>query len=278
MQNHVSLLAQNSTDYVYGKGTLSPLLHHPLSLAYVNLIMIKKGQVHLSIQFQDYVAKAGDILILSEDSLTILKDQSEDFLCEFYLLNRRFAAEVAQPLPLSLFSYLSRTPHFSLNSEQMHLLKSWQTQGLFILTKTQQYQRILLCNHLQNFLFALAEIVGDKQPLPLNEHNRQEELCWQFWAMVAQHSQKERGVAFYAKKLHISPYYLAQLCQRYFNDSPKTLIDRQVILQLKQYLKTTNLSIQSISDQMHFPDTSYMNRYFKKHTGTSLSHYRKALG
>ncbi len=275
MNSALDALQNNQAGYVYGSSQLSHLSNHPLALAYVSLIVVEKGQIRLNIQFQDYLLKAGDVLILAEDSLAIVKNQSDDFSCQYYLLNRDFAAEVAYVLPHSLFAYLSKTPVFSPILEHAILLQAWQTQSQFILNKTTQYQRILWRQHLQNFFLILADIIGDQRPLNQNEHSRKEKLCWQFWAMVAQHSQQEREVAFYARTLHITPYYLSQLCQHYLNDNPKTLIDRQVILKLKQLLKTNGLSIQSIADKMHFNDPSYMNRYFKKHTGLTLRQYRK---
>ncbi|HCV3103239.1 TPA: AraC family transcriptional regulator, partial [Acinetobacter baumannii] len=80
---------------------------------------------------------------------------------------------------------------------------------------------------------------------------------------------------FYAKALNITPYYLSKLSKQFFNDNAKTLIDRQVILKLKELLRTPSNSIQSIADQLNFEDTSYMCRYFKKHTGFTLLQYRK---
>ncbi|MCC8144545.1 MAG: AraC family transcriptional regulator [Tannerellaceae bacterium] len=40
-------------------------------------------------------------------------------------------------------------------------------------------------------------------------------------------------------------------------------------MEAKALLKSTNFTIQQISDQLNFPTQSYFGRYFKKNTGMS---------
>ena len=61
------------------------------------------------------------------------------------------------------------------------------------------------------------------------------------------------------------------------NDTPKGLIERQVILEMKMLLETTDMSVKEIAEYLNFEDGSYMCRFFKRHTGislTALSGYR----
>lgn len=275
MKNIQNFLQQNAVDYIWEKNKFTDHLNQPLSLAYCTLVLVKQGHADLTIQFKPYHLKAGDLLILADDQLVMVQNKSPDFSCHYCAFNRNFASEVAYRLPNSLFAYLNLVPLLSPAADQLDLIQMWEDQTDFIMQSTNTYQRILLCNHLQNFFLILAEIVDRNQQLPQNEHSRKEELCWRFWEMIAKHSQTQREVAFYAQALNITPYYLSQLCRQIFNDSPKTLIDRQVILKLKGLLKTSSLSIQTIADQMNFNDTSYMCRYFKKHTGYTVRQYKK---
>lgn len=59
------------------------------------------------------------------------------------------------------------------------------------------------------------------------------------------------------------------------NDTPKGLIERQVILEMKMLLETTDMSVKEIAGCLNFEDGSYMCRFFKRHTGISLTEYRK---
>ena len=56
----------------------------------------------------------------------------------------------------------------------------------------------------------------------------------------------------------------------------KEFIDRSVVLEIKMLLGSTELSVQEIAYRLHFPDQSYLGRFFKKHTGVSPTEFRNA--
>lgn len=62
------------------------------------------------------------------------------------------------------------------------------------------------------------------------------------------------------------------------HETPKQAIDRQVTMEMKYLLKNTNMTAEQIADYLHFSDTSYMCRFFRRQTGLSLSEYRKTNG
>jgi len=129
-------------------------------------------------------------------------------------------------------------------------------------------------NCLQNFFLQIAEKSLIDRPNIDHQFSKKEILCWKFWEPISRHSTEQRSVVFYANKLNITPYYLSQITKDFLNDSPKSLINRQVILEIKALLRTTEMSIKEIAEQLYFEDTSYMARYFKKQTGMTLTEYR----
>lgn len=56
-------------------------------------------------------------------------------------------------------------------------------------------------------------------------------------------------------------------------ETPKSLIDRQLIQEIKKNI-LINTPLKVIADQLHFEDTSYMSRFFKRHTKETPSEYR----
>lgn len=105
--------------------------------------------------------------------------------------------------------------------------------------------------------------------------NRQMELFHRFVSLVHDCCIEEREVSFYADKLCISTRYLSAIVRRTTHQSAKELIDKIVIMEIKVLLQNTTLPIQEIAYKMHFPDQSYLGRYFKKHTGISPSAFRQ---
>jgi transcriptional regulator GlxA family with amidase domain len=48
------------------------------------------------------------------------------------------------------------------------------------------------------------------------------------------------------------------------------------MLEIRVLLRDTSLSIKEISKEMHFPNQSFLGKYFKEHAGISPSEYRKS--
>jgi AraC-like DNA-binding protein len=51
-------------------------------------------------------------------------------------------------------------------------------------------------------------------------------------------------------------------------------IERFVILEAKVMLRSSNMTIQQIADELNFPSQSFFGKYFKKSVGVSPKEYR----
>lgn len=89
------------------------------------------------------------------------------------------------------------------------------------------------------------------------------------------HFREHRNIAYYADILCITPNYLAMIVRKICNETPKQAIDRLITLEMKHLLRNTTLTIEQIADQLHFPDTSYMCRVFRRQIGVSPLKYRE---
>ena len=56
--------------------------------------------------------------------------------------------------------------------------------------------------------------------------------------------------------------------------SAKDWIVEYIVLEIKALLKNTNMNIQEIAVKTNFANKSSLGRFFRKHTGMSLSQYR----
>ena len=101
-------------------------------------------------------------------------------------------------------------------------------------------------------------------------------LCNQFYVLLAENIRAHRDVAWYASELCVTPGYLADVVGRH-GESPKQAIRRQAVAEMKKLLSTTDMNIDSIARVLNFRDPSYMCKFWKKETGTTLSAYRAAL-
>ena len=101
-----------------------------------------------------------------------------------------------------------------------------------------------------------------------------DKLFYEFRTLLTNHFRDDRSVQFYADKMGISTRHLNSVCQRASGQNAKEIIDNFTIIELQVNLMYTHKSFQELVNEFHFPDQSYLNRYFKRHTGYSLSEFR----
>ena len=96
-----------------------------------------------------------------------------------------------------------------------------------------------------------------------------------FLKLVRDHHTKERNLSFYADKLFLTPKYLSKLIKTVSGKSAHEWIDSFVILEAKNLLKYSDMSIKSIVYELNFPNQTTFYRFFKTKTGMTPSEYRK---
>ncbi|MBQ8060703.1 MAG: AraC family transcriptional regulator [Bacteroidales bacterium] len=97
-----------------------------------------------------------------------------------------------------------------------------------------------------------------------------------FLTLVSEYHTSERGMAFYASRLGLTPKYLSRLVKQYSGRSAPDWIDSFVILEAKNLLRYSGYSIKEIVFKLNFLNPSVFYKYFKAHTGMTPSEYRNA--
>ena len=97
-----------------------------------------------------------------------------------------------------------------------------------------------------------------------------------FLALVKDNHRKERSLNFYAEKLYLTPKYLSKLVKTVSGKSAHEWIDSFVIVEAKNMLKYSDLSIKTIVYDLNFPNQTTFYRFFKAQTGMTPSEYRKS--
>lgn len=95
-----------------------------------------------------------------------------------------------------------------------------------------------------------------------------------FNMLIDQHYKKEKSVAFYAEKLHISANYLNILCRTHLKISATRLIQQRVSLEAKRMLQSSSESIKEIAFALGFVDQAYFANFFKNQTGITPREFR----
>lgn len=244
-------------------------------------LFVISGFAIATVNLKKRILRQGDFILLFYDGTFSIDRQSAMFFVRFISLAYSLLEEaIYKPLSYNFWEFIFEYPVFRTTDEQKDLLNGWWCQIKWISRiENETSQEEMLKNSIRNLLVATdTEITratvssGDT-----NTPNHVWMLIIRFLKLVSLHYREIREVQFYADQLSITTTYLYKICKKNMKLTPKELLDRQTVTEIKTYLVNTDISVKRIANELHFEDVSYMCRYFKRLTGTSPLDYRKSI-
>ena len=247
------------------------------------VLSVVSGFATATINFERHALRKGDIILLFYDSNISVDSISAGFRVRYISVAYPLVEEaIYKPLSLRFWDMLYGNPVLHPDTEQSGLLSGWWSQMEWIdRLKDGSYKEEMLKNNIRNLLMAVDTVAyDDNEGILRSKRNHSWVLIMGFFKLLATHCHEERDVGFYADKLSVTTTYLYKLCRKYMLLSPKELIDRQTISEIKSYLVNTDMPVKAIASSLNFEDVSfedvsYMCRYFRRLTGTSPVEYRQ---
>lgn len=238
-----------------------------------------KGKAELVIDNESVILHRHRSLFIMPGTMFLFKSCSSDFRVRYFAFSADLFAEATYRLPIDFLRELKGNPLVDISEAGEHKLDLWfQMLEYNYRDKEHHFRETIVKNRLQN---ALLEVCDKLLRRPGNKiiieepTSRKRDLFQQFIKLVSTHYREEREVSFYAQELCISTRYLSSIVRLTTNHTAKDIIDHAVVLEIKMLLRSTRLSVQEIAYQLHFPDQSYLGRFFRKHTGKSPTEFRK---
>jgi len=129
---------------------------------------------------------------------------------------------------------------------------------------------------IQTLLFLIME----SQPhgaIKVRSLSRQEQLSKDFFVLLLQRHKEEHEVSYYAEQLFVTPKYLSTVVRKITGSPIQDWISRLLLYTAKHLLKNSRLSVQQISDELHFSTPSSFIRFFHRLTGSTPREYRMKM-
>lgn len=243
------------------------------------VLLVDSGFAVVSVGFRHRVLRRGTMAVLFYDDIFWIERSSHNFSCRYVALADENVQEAIYKLTSPyLWDSFSENPIFPLNSRQWHLLDGWYEQMAWICKNSaNEYTNTLLRNNIYNLFMAIDSEMAQEEAVEKKPLSRSRKLIIKFLKLVTLHCHEMREVSFYAKQLCITTTYLYKLTHKRWNLSPKELIDKQTVCEIKKLLSNTDMSVKNIATEMNFEDAPYMCRYFRRHTGITPLEYRNDI-
>ena len=279
MAEYNPIMTTPEEQFVVGDTDLRYFEEHSCRTEGGAILFCRRGSATVTVdQLRDRVTR-DTLLLLLPGSILHLNERTDDFRVRFCAFSLELFSEAAYRLDPSFFHILHEHAIIRLPDRIIEGVRNWfQMASYTYRDRGNIFRNTIIRNRLQN---VLLEAFDKTQRFAPDVHSqtgttRQADLFQRFVALVHEHCTEQREVAFYADRLCISTRYLSTIIRSVAHSTAKEFIDRSVMLEIKMMLQSTDLSVQEIAYRLHFPDQSYLGRFFKKHTGVSPTEFRNA--
>ena len=258
-------------------------LGQPIRMTFIFLGLCTGGSATYLLNTHEQRLTAGDLLVVTANSVVEMLEVSADLdgLCmavteEFFREIMRDVSDVA-----SLLLFTRRYPVTALRHDEAQTFRDYfDVLRQKIGDVDHGYRRELLRTLMLAMFYDLSNVIRrtqtDATDAVHHSGSRPDAVFARFLQLVETHAVEERRVSWYAQQLCLSPKYLSEIIKRASGRTPNDWIDNYVMLHLQVLLKNTTYSIKEICKLMHFPNQSFLGKYFKDHVGISPSQYRRA--
>ena len=104
---------------------------------------------------------------------------------------------------------------------------------------------------------------------------RKDAIAKKYIKMVQENATQHRDLDFYADQLCITPKYLSHVVSKTTGKKALKWIEDYILVQAMDLLKSSEMTINQVSEQLNFLTQSDFCRFFRKNAGMTPSQYRK---
>lgn len=256
----------------------APMPTEPRRMNFILIGLCTKGEVMYQLDTQKQVITPGDIIIVSERHVVDSYQHSEDMEGLCMMMSPNFFREIIQNVSdvSSLFLFSRQHPVMSLEPKEIETFKEYfQVIKQKIGDEDNHFRKNLIKTLLLAMFYDLSNIIYRVQN-DVTPKSRADVIFTRFIKLVEKNFKHERRVGWYAQQLCITPKYLAETVKAVSRRTPNEWINNYITLELRVQLKNSTKNIKEIADELHFPNQSFLGKFFKEHVGMSPSKYRKS--
>ena len=257
------------------KPVIASTFQYPFKVDVTASIICIKGTTEGTINLKTIKTSGACLIIIMPGQIMQYKSISEDFEGLFLIVSSKFSdslmpnAQERLPLLLSL----TENPVIPLNEDALAGMITYFEMMKNLIQAEDHPYRMEVARHLTlSFFYGAGYYLHKFADRREKTHN--EAIIDKFLHLVRTHYKEQRGLEFYAGKLCITSKHLSRVLREAGSKSPSDLIDEHVAFEAKALLKSTNMTIQQISDELNFPSQSFFGKYFKRITGMSPKDYK----
>ncbi len=279
------IIGEASGERVEQNQAILRMLQYPVRFDGYIIFYLKKGHFSVDVNLHTFEVREHSLMINVPGNIVKVSQYDEDHIDQldlvFVLISKEFMSGIQFDFGKVFQDGLNllHNPCIILDDFQMAVANDYMNLARKLIGASFAYKRETIGSLLTSLTYLAADVwskqVDEARKLALDPHaTRSNQVFEHFLTLVSEHHNTERGVAFYADKLCLTPKYLSKLVKTASGRSAPDWIDSFVILEAKNLLKYSDLPIKEVVYRLHFPNPSVFHKFFKAHTGLTPMQYR----
>jgi len=250
---------------------------HPFSFEGIVFIICLKGSGKVKISFKEFQTEEDSVITILPNQVVERMDHTEDFFIEMLAFSPDFLSDLPFPRDFDIIRKISQNPVLKIQKDDIQNLLRYHS---FIIDtfnrKNHLFFEQVIKGHLYSLLLEIFVLYVETNTEAKKVTTRSEEITEQFLILLKDHFKEGRTASYYADKMFITPKYLSSTLKKVTGRSINSWIEGAITIGAKIMLKSTNLTVLQISEELNFPNPSYFGRFFKKNTGMTPRDYRES--
>jgi len=189
----------------------------------------------------------------------------------------RYKNELLPDSRFHFYSNFSDNINYPLSGEGC--LEKLNTISELLLDETKQENPdLIMIKHLLGALLAKLETESKTSFRQSTSSNNTQLVTFNnLLRIVEQNYKRPESVEFYADKLNMSVRNLNLICQSVFNKSISEIVETRKLIEARQLLINTDMSVSEIGYELGYNEKAYFTRVFTKKTGLTPTEFRTQM-
>ena len=263
---------------------LPPLsTNYPFVIDGVTFAICISGCARIKINFKEYEIEKNTIITIMPYFVVEYLTRSDDLVIEFLVFSVDFLTEIPVSTSFDISASVLNSSCLKINETEAEKYLEFHS---FILKQYKRKDHPFRKEMVKSLLYSLLAEIGGIYYNKLEEasgetqnaevNTRQDELVARFFKLLLHHHKDEKTLQFYADKMFLTSKHLSTVIKERTGRTAFTWINEALIATAKYLLKTSDMTILQVADDLNFPNPSFFGRFFKKHTGMTPVQYRES--
>lgn len=249
-----------------------------LQMCFLTFCYCTRGHIEFTSGTQTIRLAPGDLYIGVGEQLIEKISTGDDYGAHAALVSRECMQNsiigLHQLWPFLLYIYRHPVIHLDPR-EQRWAERSYAEVRRRYRAHTHRYRHESLSALIRLLYFDICDMLSRRLPAEAPQQSASYRLFDRFIHLLADNFRRERNVCWYSQQLCLTPKYLSEVVKNVSGRTAGQWITSFVVMEIKQYLANTSLSVKEIAAEMNFSNQSFLGKYFKNATGLAPSDFRR---